>query len=503
MTPTALALGFLFCAAAPASPASTPTAPIFPPDARVVLHLTNPKADLPALSRFLEPAGEHAPLLRPSSVSRLFSAALGADLFDRASLAAAGIHAERPLTLFLWQGQWGACFTETKDANAPTPPPTTSGALPLKSAQFESDGAHFRGIADAQSGSWISGRVERHGITCATAGSSDQRQRLSQLSFHLRAQASMAGHEINALLKSLPPAPLIGAFQTGHGLIGARFLPRKTGLDVQGRTLTGGEWLIEEGNAQSPVDASALRAPLLATLALSPKARAPQGPLASRLSHVVRALCPACPGDSRQQVLQELLEDVDAPLALAITGVDGRQRPNSLHQFRQALLLPLKTPDRARRAIATLLPKSVTPDPTAPDADARRLTLDGLPVHLGATDKALYFGNDPALLKRVLASPAKAPARRAKAPKRVQPRPAIQLIADGPGLADLLQSVSMFDMTGGQLFAALFFLKMEASALLRRAERLELTAHPDGQAIRFDLAFDLKQPCRACAAKKR
>ena len=53
------------------------------------------------------------------------------------------------------------------------------------------------------------------------------------------------------------------------------------------------------------------------------------------------------------------------------------------------------------------------------------------------------------------------------------------------------------------LFAALFFLKMEASALLRRAERLELTAHPDGQAIRFDLAFDLKQPCRACAAKKR
>lgn len=499
MTPSVLALGLLFGAAVPAP---KPPAPMAPPDARVVLHLSNPKADLPALSRFLEPAGEHAPLLRPSSVSRLFSTALGADLFDRASLAAAGIDAERPLTLFLWQGQWGACFTETKDASAPTPPQSTPGAPTLKAAQFESDGARFRGLADPRSGDWTSGRVERHGVTCATAGASDQRQRLSRLSFHLRAQTSMAGGEISALVKSLPPAPLIGFFQTGHGLVGARFVPRKNGLDVQGRTLAGGEWLLSEGTHQTPVDASAIRAPLLATLALSPKARAPQGPLARRLSHVVSALCPACPGDARQKVLQELLEDVDVPIALALTGVDGKQRPNSLHQFRQALLLPLKTPDRARRAIASLLPKSVTPDPTAPDADARRLTLDGLPVHLGATDKALYFGNDPALLKRVLASPGQVSARRAKAQKRVQ-QPALHLVADGPGLADLLQSVSMFDMTGGQIFAALFFLKMEASALLRRAERLELTARPDGQAIRFDLAFDLRQPCRSCATRKR
>lgn len=506
MTPAALVLGLLL-SAAPGSGATAPMpGPVAPPDARLIFHLAKPAQDVRALRKFLDPAGERAPLFRPEAIGRLFKAALGADLFDLVALDAAGVDVARPLTLSLWKGQWVACFSQKALADAPTAPTSSAGAPPLKAVGFEDRGATFQGFAD-EAGSWRSGRVARAGITCATSGSADQRPNLLALAANLGDQgAKKAGADLQALTRELGPAPLFGFFQTGRGLVGARFLPRGGGLDVLGRLRGHGRLLSNDARPIDSNGAAKLRAPLVLDLSLSPRALAQGGPLPARIERLIRELCPSCPADARRELGDALLAALSGQIRLAISGVDGKSPRGSLHQIRQALFLPLTEADRVRRAIDALLPHAPTREATredaGPDPGAHRLMLDGEPVHLGVTKGALYFGNDAGLLERGIAALNGPPRARARARTAKDARlGAIHLTADGPRLANLLQGVSMFDMANGDLFAALFFLKMEASALLRDASRLELTAHPLGEDVRFEIAVDLGG-CDACASKR-
>lgn len=547
MTIAALALSLLISAAPERSEALSRASPVAPPDAQILLHLPRPAEGLPQLRHFLEVAGAKAPLLRPAALGRTFAAALGADLFDGAALDAAGIDVSQPLTLSLWQGHWIACFSEKALdkaplsaqapglATLPLPLDATGGELPLKPAHFEDRGIDFEGMAD-QGGSWRSGRARQQNRACAAAGSADQRPILRQAAEGLRGNSLGSTAAFQVLTQGDGRAPLIAFFRTGRGDVGARFVPGDRDLTVQGRLRGHGDLLTAGGVKNAALNAGTFRAPVRVDLTFSPKALGAGGQIPRRLKQMIRDLCPGCPADAQRDLGDVLLDELAGPISLAIDGVDGKSPRGSLHQIRQAFFVPLKKAERVQRILGELMachpalltaqedqvkcatgrppsyeaPMPIPPKPADFGQADHAFLFAGKAVYAGVAQGALYFSNDQRLLERGVAALKAAPYSKAKAEHaEALRRNAAHLILDGPRLSNMLQSVSLFDLANGDLFAALFFLKMEASALLRSARRLELTANPDGADVRFEIALELEgsrnTPKRAtpAAAPKR
>ncbi|MDR0965887.1 MAG: hypothetical protein LBM75_05205 [Myxococcales bacterium] len=510
MTGAVLALATFLTATPQSKPAAPEAPPIAPMDARIVLHLPAPTQGLPAFRQLFTAAGTKAPLLRPVTFERLFRPALGADLFDLEALADAGIDPQHPITLSQWRGQWLACFTtranptptdergarqepgadgagEREVALAPLPLPmdaSASGrsgagaqsARPLKPVRFEEQGVTFRGQAD-DTGAWLSGRARLGSLVCsANAIGVDVRPLLRLAADSLRdANASPArAPEPQALALVGERAPLVGRFQTRHGRLTARFFPNDSGLVARGKLQGSGELLAKpEPKASQPLHQmtrSAPDVPVWLNLSLSKKALAAGGKLDQALDRALRHSCLDCPAEARLALQRRLLESLSGPVALAITGLDPRAPRGSPQQIRQAIFASVREAEQPKLK-------------TALSAIEPRLAQSRFGV--GLRGGTLSLGNDEKLLKQV-----STPSETASAPP---PKDAVRLTFHGARLAELLQPISMFDMANGSLFGALFFLKMEAGALIKSADKLELTANPVGPDIDFEATIALGQ----------
>ncbi len=294
MTIAALVLGAML-AVAPAGPSAVRVAaPVAPADAQLLFHLPRPADGLPALRQFFDAAGAKAPLLRPAALGKILAPALGADLFDRAALEAAGIDAAHPITLSLWKGQWLACFSpkvsmaaaaaEAAAGLAPLPLPLDAldGGPELRTARFEEQGIDFQGRAGAD-GSWRSGRAWDGARACAAAGSADQRPLLRRAAQALRGESLGSSASFLSLARGVGSAPLIGFFRTALGDVGARFWPRERSLAVEGRLRGSGDLLAasdrRDASIPRPPRPRGRQVPLWLDLALSPQALAPAGPV--------------------------------------------------------------------------------------------------------------------------------------------------------------------------------------------------------------------------------
>ncbi|WP_205519478.1 hypothetical protein [Pyxidicoccus caerfyrddinensis] len=436
--------------------------------AQTVVHV--PKLDaMTGLSAFLERAGTHAPVLRPSAWRAELHPFLVIDPTKPETLSEAGLDPAGPATVSLREDGRVSCLRvkdaklfQTKAAEAIT----AAGGEEAKPKT--SKGVTTVSVSRAAGGAM--GYALKGQDVCSFGATDTGGPALLKEAVKLVGKAPAP----DARLGNVSGVAYLASGGTVVGLDGTG-----TALKVDGTAL---KLPLPPFQAKSTSPYGAMKAD---GMLFSRAAVAPAGvaQAVGSLRATIQSVCPACPKEQVQAMADSVAKQLTGNLLVNMDYVQvrGSLRAPETRFFavRQALAAEVTDAAAVKSALA---PMGSFPGAKAL-ADGWALAVKGGSVFVRLKDKQLVVGNDEAVTQATLAA---LPAAGAKLER------AADFSLDPKRLARGLNQVSLSDVLADEQLAALFAISSELGPLLEQSERITgwMDSAPGG-AHRFSLTWTL------------
>jgi hypothetical protein len=451
-----------------ASLAAAP-APRAAASAQTVVHI--PKLDAMAgLSSFLERAGTHAAMLRPSAWRAELHPFLVIDPTKPQTLSAAGLDPAGPATVSLREEGRVSCLRVTdakvfqakateaiSAAGGADVKPTTSKGVTTVSVKRSAGGAMGYALKGEE--------------VCSFGATDTGGAALLKEAVKLVGKAPTQ----DARLGKVPGVAYLTSGGTVLGLDGTG-----SALKVEGTAL---KLPLPPFQARSTSPYGAMK--LEGGMLFSRVAVAPAGvaQAVGSLRSTIQAVCPACPKEQVQSMADTVAQQLTGNMLVNMDNVQvrGSLRSQETRFFavRQALAAEVKDAAAVKSALA---PMSSFPG-TKALADGWALAVKGGSVFVRLKGRQLVVGNDEAVTQATLAALPEAGAKLERA---------ADFSVDPKRLARGLNQVSLSDVLADEQLAALFAVSSELGPLLEQSERITgwMDSAPGG-AHRFSFTWTL------------